>query len=213
MDRYFHTSLVVDLETEPRSITRSSSSNLFSCSPCLAGYWRLFPGARRSCYFKIYACAQTLLFCINPRIDTHFQPRTWWSNFSVSTSSGDEFLRIIFLLLPVLRKGSNTSEYATNHEEQWYNWPNNSPALWRTAISFGKYAGVRFIDFSKDEIVADIPDTVQGWHDPDEKLERMSASCEQFSGSIDLPRRILMVQHAWWTNMRSTARRPQRPSQ
>jgi hypothetical protein len=53
-----------------------------------------------------------------------------------------------------LRECGDSSNDSSDHEAKGNNRPNNTPALRRTPIFLSKDAGVRGVDFSKDEIVA-----------------------------------------------------------
>jgi hypothetical protein len=65
----------------------------------------------------------------------------------------DKVLRVILLLASRLRKCSNPSQDASDHEEKRYDGPNDTPALGRSPVSLRKDAGVGAVYFAEDEII------------------------------------------------------------
>jgi hypothetical protein len=81
-------------------------------------------------------------------------------DFQQHSDSRNEVLRIILLLLEALLERCQTRKNTTDHEEKGDERPDDAPALRRASITLREDASIGRVDFSQNQIVADIPDAV-----------------------------------------------------
>lgn len=62
-------------------------------------------------------------------------------------------LRVVFLLAERLGECCDPRNNANGHEYKRNYDPNDTPALGGPAVSVGKYAGIRGVDFTKNQVV------------------------------------------------------------
>ena len=123
----------------------SSRYTLSALAKFMNIWWSTFYESHRLRNFQVASCS----------VCHHIVIISYRSGDLVSSSPRrNKFLGIFLLLFPIFTERSNSGHNRNDHKSKWDERPNDTPAMWGSAISFGKLSRVGAIDLAENEIIA-----------------------------------------------------------